>query len=531
MQFACAAAFGLFCTAEAVRAEDAMGPLSVCPGNPRYFCEPSGNAVFLAGAHTWNNLVDMGAKHPPPEFVFEAYLDFLESHHHNTIRLWTWETAKPEDWFDTPLRGVATPLVWARSGPGLANDGLPRFDLERFNAEYFSRLKQRVAKARARGFYVIVVLFEGWSVQLSPGRNTHPFHPDNNINDTSFLNDVEEIHSLKHPEILAIQERYVEEVIDTLAGMDNLLFEIVNEAGGYSTEWQYHMIEFVRSRLDAHGYRAPVGMSFQHRNGDNAALFASPADWIAPGAHPGFYRTNPAVARGAKVIIADTDHLAGSSLVDPVWPYKALLRGLNVLYMDRYFGSSSVSTEHVNAAPAIRANIGTARLLADLLQIREAVPKTNVSSSRYALVADDWMLVLAPDAQRLEVDLRDYAGQMGAVWIDILRKRLITADAVETGDFSGFYPPVRGGALLYLRRARSAAPRLESIGPDISATAAASVQYTDIQTRLRSMVSPWLSLIGRNYSNLAVTLIATGLLGLLAGISVAYVVLRSRWRR
>ena len=33
-----------------------MGPLSVHSNNPRYFANGSGEAVYLTGAHTWNNL-------------------------------------------------------------------------------------------------------------------------------------------------------------------------------------------------------------------------------------------------------------------------------------------------------------------------------------------------------------------------------------------------------------------------------------------------------------------------------------------
>ena len=41
------------------------GPLRVHPSNPRYFADGSGKAVYLTGAHTWNNLVDMGIGDPP----------------------------------------------------------------------------------------------------------------------------------------------------------------------------------------------------------------------------------------------------------------------------------------------------------------------------------------------------------------------------------------------------------------------------------------------------------------------------------
>ena len=53
-------------TCSAVVAAPAAGPLRVHPDNSRYFTDGTKTqndtlrAVYLTGAHTWNNLVDMG---------------------------------------------------------------------------------------------------------------------------------------------------------------------------------------------------------------------------------------------------------------------------------------------------------------------------------------------------------------------------------------------------------------------------------------------------------------------------------------
>ncbi len=39
----------------------ARGPLRVLPGNPRYFTDGSGKAIYLTASHTWSNL----ARHWP----------------------------------------------------------------------------------------------------------------------------------------------------------------------------------------------------------------------------------------------------------------------------------------------------------------------------------------------------------------------------------------------------------------------------------------------------------------------------------
>src|SRR5947208_1534759 len=112
----------------------ARGPLRVHPDNPRYFTDGSGRAVYLTGAHTWNNLQDMGPTDPPPAFDFAAYLDFLKRLHHNFIRLWrwellTWDTRATGEHAVHPPVHIVAPHPWARTGPEAALDGKPKFNL------------------------------------------------------------------------------------------------------------------------------------------------------------------------------------------------------------------------------------------------------------------------------------------------------------------------------------------------------------------------------------------------------------------
>jgi hypothetical protein len=80
-----------------------------------------------------------------------------------------------------------------------------------------------------------------------------------------------------------------------------LLYEIANEAGSYSTKWQYHMIDFIRQYEAGKPKQHPVGMTYQYAGGSDSTLFGSSADWISPqSAFPS--------SDGTKVIINDTDH-------------------------------------------------------------------------------------------------------------------------------------------------------------------------------------------------------------------------------
>jgi len=164
-------------------AEPARGPLRPHPANPRYFTDGTGRAVYLTGSHTWTTIADMGPQDPPPRFDFDRFLSWLEGYGHNFIRLWTWDLVNWEPRGYREVRHNVRPLPYARSGPGKALDGKPKFDLMRYDKEYFRRLESRVRAAGRRGFYVSVMLFEGWGLQFSPGGwEAHPYHPENNVN-------------------------------------------------------------------------------------------------------------------------------------------------------------------------------------------------------------------------------------------------------------------------------------------------------------------------------------------------------------
>jgi hypothetical protein len=93
---------------DSVKPRKLAGPLRVHPSNPRYFTDgtkcPDGSlrAVYLTGSHTWDNLVDMRQGDTSPGFDFDAYLDFLQRHRHNFIRLWAWDSST----WDTRANGA-----------------------------------------------------------------------------------------------------------------------------------------------------------------------------------------------------------------------------------------------------------------------------------------------------------------------------------------------------------------------------------------------------------------------------------------
>jgi hypothetical protein len=382
------------CQTTVLASSPATGPLRVSPVNSRYFTDGTGKAIYLTGSHTWNNLQDMGPTEPPPAFDFTGYLDFLERHHHNFIRLWRWELVKwntaANNEKDSRIH-FAAPHPWARTGSEKALDGKPKFDLKTFSPEYFTRLRSRVAEANRRGIYVSIMLFEGWGLQfVAEGWKCHPFNPANNAN--AIGADVKPegkglaIFTLAHPEITRVQEAYARKVIDTVNDLDNVLYEISNENHPPSTDWQYHFIRFIHAYEKTKPKQHPVGMTFQYQGGANAVLLASPADWISPNpdAEQGYnYRSNPPPADGRKVILSDTDHLWGIG-GDVSWAWKSFLRGLNPLFMDPY------KREILDGGPQdrwepVRVALGHSRRFAERMDLKAMVPRPELATTGYCL--------------------------------------------------------------------------------------------------------------------------------------------------
>ena len=298
--------YGVVTSASAGRSHyaDTMPPLRVHPTTPAS-SPHGGRAVYLTGSHHWDVLVDNGER--PGGFDFEGYLDRLEAWGHNFIRLWAHEA------WTHDLHPRHPP-----HRPWLAADGRPASTSTRFNPEYFARLRAaRRSGAGERGFYVIVMLFNGWSIHDNGEGNPwdrHPFNRRNNVNgidgDPDARGDGSDVHTLRVPAVTRLQEAYVGEGRgDGGRPGPRPLGDLQREPRRVSRDWQYHLIRHLRSDADAG--RHPIGMTACFPGNRNEDLFGSPADWVSPAttAAAGGARRRPRTA--ARWCSLDTDHLWG----------------------------------------------------------------------------------------------------------------------------------------------------------------------------------------------------------------------------
>lgn len=200
-------------------------PVRVHPANPKLFELRGQPLVLLACTEHYGAVMNR-------PFDYRAYLDDAAERGLTLTRLFTlfrelqsavnpYSTCKPES------TDYVSP--YERTGPGAACDGLPRYDLDRPNGEFYDRLEGFLSLADERGIVVEVVLLsntyapEVWAL--------NPLHAANNVNDTEEIRWPEYLSS-RHPRLLARQREHVQRIVRATRGFPNVIYEVCNEPGG-----------------------------------------------------------------------------------------------------------------------------------------------------------------------------------------------------------------------------------------------------------------------------------------------------------
>ena len=453
-----------------LRAPIATGPLRVNPTNPRYFTDGSGKAIYLTGSHTWANLMDRGHLNPPGvAFDYAAYMKWMVHHNFNFMRLWTAELpdAGPgPDYAEGDF--VALPWKWLRTGPGSASDGGLKFDLTKLDQKYFDKMRTRTVIAGQNGIYVSVMLFNGyeWQFDTNP-KDGDPFIASNNINGVDCPGACPTNSAEMSDAVWEIETAYFREVVDTVSDLDNVLYEVSNEAGSpYSDSWQVRVIDYLKRYESTKSKQHPVGMTFQWQGGSDLTLYNSPADWISAGSH-----VPP--SDGHKVIINDTDHAfgyaefkRGGPIAQRAWVWENFTSGNNVVFMDPYltkwpnrnYPLGTTADPNVGVEPdpywnVIRDAMGPTLTYANRMELVATKPQPSFASTGFCLANPGVeYLVYQPYAKPFSVHLPP--GRYQYEWFNPSSNLVArTGSVVASGGEQPFTPPFTGDAVLYLHAA------------------------------------------------------------------------------
>jgi hypothetical protein len=458
------------------------GPLVVSE-NPNYFKDASGKVLILNGSQTWNTFQDWGSNGSLQTLDFKAFVKFLVAHDHNFTLLWVTELPKFGGFPSTassPPDFVVSPLPWRRTGPGNATDGLPKFDLTKFDQGFFDRLRSRVQALQKAGIYVGVYPFTGeWLNIFRCSSDGYPFTGANNINgvDDGYVDGRKGIGSITMNATNAItkfQDVYAEKVIDTLNDLPNVLWIVSEEAPANSTWWNDHQIAHFRAYESKKPHQHPIGYAALIGASDTI-LYNSDADWVAPQA-----RLSPPTSCGSgkprcKININDSDHSYFGMWKDTLqtnrnYAWKNFMSGNQVLFMDPYVVYYPRESRNLCASPTnaicsdadkrwdnFRDNLGYILRYSRKLNLANVTPHNSLCSTGFCLAQTSptgaEYLVYAPSGGSFTLDLSAMPSsrKLAVEWFNPSSGTATTQDPVPAGSSTqSFKPPFDGDAVLYL---------------------------------------------------------------------------------
>ena len=155
--------------------------------------------------------------------------------------------------------GGAMYMPFLRTGPGKNYYGDPKYDLTRYDEAYFAKFHEFLRATREQGIYTEITLFDicglksggTWYGAFDPRWQCNPFHPNNNINDLGLPADhavgADRFFSLRNAKLLAVQQAYVDHLLDELGGYGHVIFNVCNEYDG-PFDWQEHWVRRIKEK-------------------------------------------------------------------------------------------------------------------------------------------------------------------------------------------------------------------------------------------------------------------------------------------
>jgi hypothetical protein len=217
-------------------------PVDLHPENNHYLLFRGKPLVIVSSGEHYGAVIN-------PDFDYHRYLDALKADGMNYTRIFSGTYFEKAGSFGilkntlAPKPGMAL-VPWARSNEPGNKSGGNRFDLTKFDDNYFARLKSFIKAASERDIIVEVTLFSSiygyWDIQ--------PFNPSNNVNIESDLTK-EQVHTISNTSVWDYQEKFVRKIVKELNNFDNIFFEIQNEPWSDHPEWAAQKSEYY-SRQD-----------------------------------------------------------------------------------------------------------------------------------------------------------------------------------------------------------------------------------------------------------------------------------------
>lgn len=295
-------------------------PISVHPDNPHYYLFRGKPTLLITSAEHYGAVINR-------EFDYVRYLDTLAQYRLNYTRIYPGALIEREEDFIAgntlaPRRGALL-LPWARSTePGYELGG-NKFDLDRWDEEYFARLRDFLVEASKREILVEICFFNAqypnnWHIQaLSQRSNIQGIGTGDHIS----------FQTMHDPLLVERQIDFVRQIVLQVNAFDNVILEICDEPGIGGTPaneyhaWISHLIDVVIKTEAEHPNRHLIAQQVQGDLGDKGDFSADPRVDIVVGQYA--WHDDGKQFGGIQLLETDYEHAKPIELNEtayyPVW--------------------------------------------------------------------------------------------------------------------------------------------------------------------------------------------------------------------
>ncbi|MEQ8847467.1 hypothetical protein [Botrimarina sp.] len=437
--------------------------------NPWYWSH-NGEPVLLVGGSDDDNLFQW------PDERLGRQLDRLVAAGGNVVRNTMSDRRDGRDW---------EVYAFARRDDG-------RYDLTRFNPEYWRRFERFLGETARRGVFVQIEVWDRFDFTdlRQPNWQSHPFNPKNNVNYGYEESGFAERYD-KHPGrneqpfffttpeqrdnslVLGFQQRFVDRLLEASLAYDHVLYCIDNETSG-DPAWGRYWARYLREQARGRGESVAVTEmwdSHDLRSDEHRQTFDHPDLYtfvdVSQNNHKsgqqhwdnflfvrGYLAARPRPMNTTKTYGADGNKFGHSDRdgVERFWRH--LLAGAASVRFHRPPSGLGLSDKAL-------ASIRAARLLEERVPLWTVEPDNSLLADRepneayLAAAAGERYALFATDGGQFALDLSPAPGAWKFEWIDIDRGVLGPAEHVEGGRSVSLSPPGDGPWAAAVTQARA----------------------------------------------------------------------------
>lgn len=201
------------------QAPEKQDVISLHPENPNYFLFQGKPTILITSGEHYGSVMNRA-------FDYEKYLATLKADGLNYTRIFMGPYSEMGDHTFGISNNTMDPAPENWLVPWIKDTASQKYDLNKWNDAFFSRLNAFVSAAAEKGIVVEVTLFTSyysnhqWSIS--------PFNPRNNIQGFDSI-PFKQVNTTNNGPLMDIQEKYVRKIVHELNSFGNITFEIQNE--------------------------------------------------------------------------------------------------------------------------------------------------------------------------------------------------------------------------------------------------------------------------------------------------------------